>query len=101
MYRIGPNNHSGSDDGRERAHARDDRRAVLAVAATLVLQTAAVLVWVGSAGERLKQIETRVGGQPDLVERTAGLETEMVYIRRSLDRIERKLDAMTERAAGE
>ncbi|MEL7027674.1 MAG: hypothetical protein AAGL49_00350, partial [Pseudomonadota bacterium] len=92
MHRIGAA--YGQSSGPIRRKRSDNRAAAFAVCLTLIVQTAAVLVWVGSASERLKQMEGRLGGHPDLIERTARLETEVVYIRRSLDRIEAKLDQL-------
>ncbi|MEM6852267.1 MAG: hypothetical protein AAF527_11085 [Pseudomonadota bacterium] len=76
---------------------RDDRRTFVAVIMTLAVQTAAALVWAGSANERITQIERRASDQADLGERVAGIESDARHIRRSLDRIERKLEHLAAR----
>ena len=69
-----------------------ERRVSFAVAITLVVQTAAALMWAGGAGERLAQVERHQVEYDRMAERTARLETQISYIRESLARIEHKLD---------
>ena len=55
-------------------HWHLDRRVPIAVIVTLLLQSAAALVWAGSAAERLSVLETRAARIDEMVERTARLE---------------------------
>lgn len=68
-------------------------KVTLALGTTLIIQTAVALLWAGAASERLAQIERRVDTTSQIVERTARLEEQVVYVRASLERIEKKLDA--------
>lgn len=69
-------------------------RISVAVGAALLVQTAAALLWAGSAAERLDEVERRAQDAAELVERTARLEEQSRAIRASLDRIEGKLDRL-------
>lgn len=71
---------------------RISRQITLAVILTLLLQGATALIWAGSAGERISQLEQRSQANQDIAERLAALEAHMVQTRQSLNRIERKLD---------
>ena len=75
-----------------KAKPNGDRRVPIAVVATLMAHSAAVFLWVGSAGERLAQLERRVMTQSEMQVRTARLEEQIVHVRQALERIERKLD---------
>ena len=77
-------------------HARidaKDRRLPIAVITTLLLQSAAALLWVGSAGERLAHLEAGFAQETADAERIARLEEQVIHMRNTLIRIERKLDA--------
>lgn len=65
----------------------------LAIGTAVIVQTALGLIWAGAAGERLVQVERRVDTTAELIERTARLEEQMIYMRLSLERIEEKLGA--------
>jgi hypothetical protein len=67
-----------------------DRRVPIAVVLTLVAQTGAGLMWVGAADERLSQVEQ--AGSP---ERLARLEEQVIAMRVTVERVERKLDALS------
>jgi hypothetical protein len=69
-----------------------DARVTLAVLMAIVVQTAAALLWAGSAAARLNEVEVRLEAQRPISERLARLETQMILAQRSLDRIERRLD---------
>lgn len=69
-----------------------DPRAVYALAAALMLQTAGALVWAGGAAARLNEAERAAAAQPEIIERLARLEEQVSEARRALARIERKLD---------
>lgn len=69
-------------------------RLTVVVGAALIAQTAAALLWTGSAAARLTEVERRAAVGSDLVERTARLEEQSRAIRGSLDRIERKIDRL-------
>ncbi|MCI5044178.1 MAG: hypothetical protein MRY72_05720 [Aquisalinus sp.] len=64
----------------------------LALVATLMVQTITALLWAGAASERLGQLERRADTTGELIERTARLEAQTIYMRETLERIERKLD---------
>lgn len=70
-----------------------DKRVPVAIIVAFIMQTAAALVWAGSAGERLGQVEKRVETAASTAERTVRLEEQVVHVRASLARIERKLDS--------
>jgi uncharacterized coiled-coil protein SlyX len=62
------------------------------VIATIVLQTAAALMWFGRAGARLEALEARLAQQAGVNERLARLEEQLLATRAALARIETKLD---------
>lgn len=62
------------------------------VIVTIVLQSAAALMWFGRAGARLDALETRLQQQAGVVERLARLEEQALATRETLLRIESKLD---------
>lgn len=59
---------------------------------TIILQTAAGLMWFGRAGARLDALEARFQQQASVVERLARLEEQALATRAALGRIESKLD---------
>ena len=67
-------------------------RLSLALIMMLLGQTITALLWAGGASERIAQLEKRAENSGNLIERTARLEEQVIYIRASLDRIEQKLD---------
>jgi hypothetical protein len=69
-----------------------DMRITLALLTALFLQTAGGLMWIGHAAERLEQVERAVDAHPDVADRLARLEEQLAEARRSLARIEQKLD---------
>ena len=73
-------------------HWHLDRRVPIAVIVTLLLQSAAALVWAGSAAERLSVLETRAARIDEMVERTARLEERAKGVTAALERIEAKLE---------
>lgn len=73
-----------------------ERRVSAALIMTIMLQTAAALLWTGAAGERLEALERKAATSERLLERTARLEEQNRHIRGSLLRIERRLEALTE-----
>ena len=68
-----------------------DRRVPVAVIVTIVLQSAAALLWAGGANERLQHLEERTERIGELVERTARLEEKAKSAIATLDRIEERL----------
>lgn len=68
-----------------------DRRVPIAVIVTLLLQSAAALVWAGAANERLSTLETRAVRIDEMVERTARLEERAKAANAALMRIEERL----------
>jgi type VI protein secretion system component VasK len=69
-----------------------DPRVTIAVILALILQTAGALMWAGRAAARLDAVERAVATQPEVAERLARLEEQVGEARRSLTRIERRLD---------
>ncbi len=71
---------------------RIDPRVTLALILALMLETVGGLIWAGRAAARLEEVERAVATQPEVAERLARLEEQMTDARRSLARIERRLD---------
>ena len=71
-----------------------DPRITFALILALFLETAGGLIWAGRAAARLDAVERAVATQPEVAERLARLEEQIVDARRSLARIERRLDRM-------
>jgi hypothetical protein len=69
-----------------------DARVTLALILALILETAGGLLWAGRAAARLEDVERAVATQPEVAERLARLEEQVADARRSLARIERRLD---------
>ncbi|MGD9979873.1 MAG: hypothetical protein AB7H66_15090 [Hyphomonadaceae bacterium] len=69
-----------------------DPRITLALILALFLETAGGLIWAGRAAARLDKVEQAVATQPEVAERLARLEEQLAEARRSLARIERRLD---------
>lgn len=69
-----------------------DPRITFALIFALFLETAGGLIWAGRAAARLEELERAVATQPDVAERLARLEEQVADARRSLARIERRLD---------
>jgi len=64
----------------------------LALILTIVLQSAAALLWAGAAAERINQLERRTADQEGVSERLARLEEQVGQARASLNRIEERLE---------
>ncbi|PHS27699.1 MAG: hypothetical protein COA84_03895 [Robiginitomaculum sp.] len=64
----------------------------LALILTIVLQSAAALLWAGAAAERINQLERRTADQDGVSERLARLEEQVGQARASLNRIEKRLE---------
>jgi len=71
---------------------RIDPRVTLALILALILETAGGLIWAGRAAARLEEVERAVATQSEVAERLARLEEQVADARRSLARIERRLD---------
>lgn len=69
-----------------------DPRITFALIFALFLETAGGLIWAGRAAARLEDVERAVATQPEVAERLARLEEQVADARRSLARIERRLD---------
>lgn len=70
-----------------------DPRITFALIFALFLETAGGLIWAGRAAARLDEVEHAVAAQPEVAERLARLEEQLSDARRSLSRIEHRLDA--------
>ena len=71
---------------------RFDAHISLALILTVVLQSAAALLWAGAAAERINQLERRTANASAITERLARLEEQMSQARAALERIEQRLD---------
>jgi hypothetical protein len=69
-----------------------DPRITYALILALFLQAAGVLLWAGRAAARLDELERAVATQPEVAERLARLEEQTAEVRRSLARVEARLD---------
>jgi hypothetical protein len=69
-----------------------DPRITFALILALFLQTAGGLLWAGHAVARLEEVERAVQTQPEVSERLARLEEQLSEARRSLARIEERLE---------
>jgi hypothetical protein len=69
-----------------------DPRITFALIFALFLETAGGLIWAGRAAARLDEVERAVATQPEVAERLARLEEQLAEARRSLARIEERLD---------
>jgi Flp pilus assembly protein TadB len=76
-----------------------ERRIPAALVAAFLLQTAGALFWAGSAAERITVLENRANQNQTAIEKVAVLEERSRTMQQSLDRIEAKLDGMTEQKA--
>jgi hypothetical protein len=69
-----------------------DPRITFALIFALFLETAGGLIWAGRAAARLEEVERAVATQPEVAERLARLEEQVAEARRSLARIEQRLE---------
>ena len=74
-----------------------EKRFPAALVAAFLLQTAGALFWAGSAAERIATLERALARDQAAIERVAVLEEQVSEIRRSLNRIENKLDRTPQR----
>lgn len=70
-----------------------DKKITLGLLLALVVESAGVFAWAGATGERLREVEMRVGGQAAMAERLARVEVKVDQAAVQLTRIERKLEA--------
>ena len=68
-----------------------DRAITFGFIFTLLVQSAGVLIWVGSAAARLSALETDLATHSAIAERLARLEGQTSEMTKSLSRIEREL----------
>jgi hypothetical protein len=69
-----------------------DPRVTYALILALLLQAAGGLMWAGRAAARLDELERAVATQPEVAERLARLEEQITEARRSLARVEQRLE---------
>lgn len=69
-----------------------ERRLPGALVAAFLVQTAGALFWAGSAAERIASLERTVTSDQAAIARVAVLEEQIGAMKRTLDRIEVKLD---------
>lgn len=73
------------------ASLKVERTVTLGLIVTLVIQSAAGMIWVGAADARLSELEREVESRWGISERLARLEGETAMMRGSLQRIELSL----------
>lgn len=71
---------------------RIDRTITVGLILTVLVQTAGALLWAGAAEARLSTLEEKAQVNLPVSERLARLEEQMLMVRQSLTRIERRLD---------
>jgi hypothetical protein len=81
-----------SDETQTRGAWRLERQITLTIVVSMALQAGAALIWFGSAGERIAQLERRADTQGPVLERLARLEEAAAQSQASLRRIEARLD---------
>lgn len=69
-----------------------DPRVTYALILALFLESAGGLIWAGRAAARLDEVEHAVVAQREIADRLARLEEQVGEARRSLARIEQRLD---------
>jgi hypothetical protein len=69
-----------------------DTRITIALLVTICLEAMAGFLWIGAAAQRLTALEASVATQQPVVERIARIETQMLGVRATLDRIENRID---------
>ena len=70
-----------------------DLKVTVALLFAVAVEAAGVLLWTGSASERLRKVEAQSLEQAHLSERLARVEVHLQLSAAQLDRIEKKLDA--------
>lgn len=69
-----------------------DKKITLGLLLALIVESAGVFAWAGATGERLREVEMRVGGQAAMAERLVRVEVKVDQAAVQLTRIERKLE---------
>ena len=70
-----------------------DKKITVGVILALIVESAGVFAWAGATGERLREVEMRVGAQSQMAERLARVEVKLDMAGAQLARIERRLGA--------
>lgn len=70
-----------------------DGRITLALILAVLLQAASIFIWAGQAQARLDALERNEQASPEMAVRLARMEEQIADARRSLARIEQRLDA--------
>lgn len=73
-----------------------EKKVSFAVILAVVLESAGVLMWVGSTSEKLREVELKIADQQGMAERLARVEAHMELAAAQLSRIERKLEETDE-----
>ena len=76
-----------------------EKRVPAAIVAAFLLQLAGALFWAGAASQRIAALEHTLAADQAAIERVAVLEEQVNEIKRSLDRIETKLDRAQRKAS--
>ena len=69
-----------------------DKKITVGVILALIVESAGVFAWAGATGERLREVEMRVGAQSQMAERLARVEVKLDLAGAQLARIARKLE---------
>ena len=69
-----------------------DKKITAGVILALIVESAGVFAWAGATGERLREVEARVGAQGQMAERLARVEVKLDLATAQLTRIARKLE---------
>lgn len=73
-----------------------DRRVPLALILAIVVQTAALGIWVGTIQTRVSQLEKIQDARSSQLERIVTVESRLAFMAETLSRLERKIDIALE-----
>ena len=77
---------------------RIDKRVPVAVIIAMALQIAGILVWATQLDARVAGVEHQMSGESLLMEKFARLEERLEFLKRDVESINKKIDAIHERA---
>lgn len=73
-------------------HWHLDKRVPIALIFAILVQTAAIFMWVGALSSRVSELEIKANRAMDIGDRVIRVESDVSYMRNSVERIEKKLD---------
>lgn len=71
-----------------------DRKITMAFVLAVLVQSAGALLWAGAAAERINAMEEELDKRRPVIAQATRVEVELKLMRRQLERIERKLEAV-------